>query len=156
MGESKFFTQFRELRNQTIAWADTTPRDIIDIVPEGMNNSIRWNLGHILVAWDNGIFPKISEHRRVPQSYYDLFRKGTSPYTWTEEPPSYIEIVSRLQAQTEEIILASDGKLNDPIAESFLRVKFVRGMFLFHLREEQHHLDCMKRIRKAALKATSA
>jgi len=40
-------------------------------------------------------------------------------------------------------------KVNDVIAEPFLRVKYVRGMFSFHLREEQHHLECMKRNKDA-------
>lgn len=150
MNESKFFRQFRELREQTLSLAESVSPDLIDIVPSGFNNSIRWNLGHILVAWDHGIFPKINESRRIPQKYHFMFPKGSRPSAWTEEPPAYEEIVSRLRSQVDEIITASDGKLNDLVAQPFLRVKYVRGMFTFHLREEEHHLNCMRRIIAAA------
>jgi DinB superfamily len=147
--ENKFFTQFRELRVQTIELAESIAPDIIDIVPEGFNNSIRWNLGHILVAWDYGIFPKINEAWRIPEQYYSMFGKGSRPSTWTEEPPSIDEIMDKLKTQVGDIITASDGKLNDLIAQPFLRVKYLRGMFQFHIREERHHLDCMLRIKAA-------
>ncbi|MEF2968555.1 DinB family protein [Paenibacillus sp. M1] len=51
---------------------------MIDVVPEGFNNSIRWNLGHILVAWDYGIFPKINEPLKAPKLWprNDPYRSG--------------------------------------------------------------------------------
>lgn len=152
--EHKFFVQFRELRNQTLAIADSIPVHIMDVVPPGFNNSIRWNLGHILVAWDYGIFPKVNENPRMPALYYRLFSKGTRPDAWTEEPPAYDEIIGFLSSQVDEILAVSNGRMNDLIAQPFLRVKYLRGMFSFHIREEQHHLDCIQRI-KAAIETSS-
>jgi len=154
--ENKFFVQFRELRRQTIAFAESIPLDMIDIVPPGFNNSIRWNLGHILVAWDHGIFPKINENWHIPHAYHYMFPRGTRPSDWTVEPPAYEEIISYMHAQVDEIIAASDGKMNDLIAQPFLRVKYLRGMLSFHIREEQHHLACMQRIKDAVETSTTA
>ncbi|WP_162162972.1 DinB family protein [Gorillibacterium massiliense] len=155
MQETKLFVHFRELRRQTLAFAESIAPEMIDIVPAGFNNSIRWNLGHILVAWDYGIFPQIKENTRLPQSYLELFRKGTRPSSWTEEPPAYDELIHFLRTQADGIITASGGKMNNLIAKPFLRVKYLHGMFRFHLREEQHHLEWMKRIRDA-IESTSA
>jgi hypothetical protein len=126
--------------------------DIIDIVPDGFSNSIRWNLGHILVGWDHGIFPKINENRRIPLQYHRMFPNGSRPGNWEAAPPAFEEIVEKLTLQVDEIIAATDGKLDDLIAKPFMEIKDLRGMFEFHLREEQHHLDCMLRI-KAAIDA---
>ncbi|TBL76110.1 DinB family protein [Paenibacillus thalictri] len=149
MRESIEFRTFREVRTRTLALAESSPLEIVDIVPQGFNNSIRWNLGHILVAWDHGIFPKLGEEWRVPKSYHHTFPKGTRPSGWTTEPPAYSEILEKLRSQVDDIIVASTGKLDDPIAKPFLRIKRLRGMFHFHNREEQHHLDCMLRIKQA-------
>ncbi len=140
---------FRDLRAQTLALAESTSIEIVDIVPEGFNNSIRWNLGHILVAWDHGIFPKLGEGWRIPEHYHYLFPKGTRPSDWTTEPPAYSEILEKLRGQVDDIISASTGKLDNPIAQPFLRIKKLRGMFNFHNREEQQHLDCILRIKHA-------
>jgi hypothetical protein len=51
--------------------------------------------------------------------------------------------------QVDEIIAASDGKLDDLIVKPFMEIQDLRGMFEFHLGEEQHHLDCMLRINAA-------
>ncbi|MCR8633680.1 DinB family protein [Paenibacillus radicis (ex Xue et al. 2023)] len=149
MRENKLFVQFRELRSQTISFAESVHPDIVDIVPEGFKNSIRWNLGHILVAWDHGIFPKINESRRIPMQYHRMFPKGSRPDDWEEKPPSFQEIMDRMRLQVDEIIKASEGKMDDLISKPFLRVKYLRGMFKFHITEEQHHLDCMVRIKEA-------
>nr|WP_246362158.1 DinB family protein [Paenibacillus alba] len=141
------------MRQQTISLVESATPDILDIVPLGFSNSIRWNLGHILVAWDYGIFPKINESTRMPSNYYRLFPKGTRPSNWSEAPPSVDEITNYLKSQVDDIIEACEGKMNDLIAEPFLRVKYLRGMFSFHNREELYHLDCMRRI-KAAIETT--
>lgn len=51
----------------------------LDQIPDGFNNSIRWNLGHLLAAWDHGIFPKLGRERRIPDAYHHMFPSGTSP-----------------------------------------------------------------------------
>jgi len=153
MVENKLFEAFRELRAQTLSLAESVSSDIVDIVPVGFNNSIRWNLGHILVAWDHGIFPKINENRKIPLQYHRMFPNGSRPSAWETEPPAFEEIVDKLKLQVDEIIAASEGKLDDLIAKPFLQIKDLRGMFEFHLTEEQHHLDCMLKI-KAAIDAT--
>ncbi|OLO26251.1 hypothetical protein BTR23_23680 [Alkalihalophilus pseudofirmus] len=75
----------------------------LDAIPEGFNNSIRWNAGHVLVIAENVL--SHSEHYEpvLPSLYKTLFDMGTSPSEWTEEPPSVTEIVEMSKKQLEAI-----------------------------------------------------
>ncbi|WP_144407056.1 hypothetical protein [Paenibacillus sp. IHBB 10380] len=57
----------------------------------------------------------------MPQHYYYMFQKGSMPSAWTEEPPSFAEVIDRLRRQVNDIITAADGKLNDVIAQRLLK-----------------------------------
>jgi hypothetical protein len=144
--EPSLIVKFRRLRQETLEFAKSVPNERIDNVPEGFNNSIRWNLGHILVAWDHAVFPNLNEARRIPKHYHSMFPKGSSPAAWLTSPPDYQEIIDFLSAQLDEIAEASRDKLDQPLAKPFLRIKSLRGMYNFMLREEAHHLNWMKRL----------
>lgn len=138
--------QFRRLREETLALTAGIRPEWFDIMPEGFNNSIRWNLGHILVAWDHAIFPKLGEAWHVPSHYHYLFPKGSSPKTWQTAAPAVDEIVNHLSSQKDEISDATVHKLNEPLVEPFLKIATIQEMYGFMLREETHHLNVMKRI----------
>lgn len=141
--------EFRLLREETLSLIAGIRPEWYDIIPEGFNNSIRWNLGHILVGWDHAIFPKLSEKWRVPSQYHYLFPRGSSPKTWQTEAPSVVEIVSHLRLQKNEISDATTYKLNEPLLEPFLKIATIQEMYGFMLREESHHLNVIKRIAAA-------
>lgn len=153
--EPSVITRFRRLREETLALIEGIPPEWYDRVPDGFNNSIRWNLGHILVAWDHAIFPKLDEAWRVPNHYHYLFPKGSSPQTWKDAPPDFMEIVDLVRDQTEQIIEATLDKLDEPLAKPFLDIRSIREMYGFMLHEEAHHLNCMSRIRDAIGAETS-
>lgn len=138
--------QFRQLRDETLALAETIPPEWNDQIPEGFNNSLRWNLGHILVGWDHAIFPKLGDLWHVPEHYHYLFPNGSSPKTWQSPAPAIEEIVMNLRQQKDDISEATAMKLNGPLAEPFLRIATIEEMYGFMLREERHHLNVMKRI----------
>jgi hypothetical protein len=144
--EPALIAKFRKLRKETLRFAEGVPTELLDRVPEGFNNSIRWNLGHILVAWDHAIFPKLNQNWRIPEHYHYLFPNGSSPKTWNTSPPDFQEIIKYLKAQTDEIAEVCIGRLDDPLPEPFLRIKSIRGMYNFMLREETHHLNFMKKL----------
>lgn len=50
MKEEQLFQQMKLWRNWTVEFLLTIPEKLADQVPEGHNNSIRWNAGHILTG----------------------------------------------------------------------------------------------------------
>lgn len=146
MNEKQIFNKFIKVRTETLELAKSIPVEIIDLVPEGFSNNIRWNLGHILVAWDHGIYPNLKQERRETLHYHSIFPKGTYP-SLEAETPAFEEILNKLEVQLESIIENSMSKLEEPLIVPFIpRIKTLRNMFQFHIKHEEHHLKCIQNI----------
>ncbi|WP_261302917.1 DinB family protein [Paenibacillus andongensis] len=149
MNEKQIFNKFKKIRTETLNEVRDLPNNIIDLIPEGFSNNIRWNLGHILVGWDHGIFPNIKLERRESLHYHTIFPKGTVPKECWGDEPVFKEIVSNLENQLESIIENSKGKLEQPLIVPFIpRVKTIKNMFQFHIKHEEHHLECIRKIKQ--------
>ncbi|RJX39526.1 hypothetical protein D3P09_08880 [Paenibacillus pinisoli] len=147
--EPQAIREFRELREETIALAKGALPQHLDLMPDGFNNSIRWNLGHLLAAWDHGIFPKLGRERRIPAVYHHMFPRGTSPLDWREYPPTREGIIQELGNQMNDIARELPSQLDAPLAEPFLDMSTMREMAAFLLREEQHHQKVIRAIGEA-------
>ena len=56
------------------------PEELFDIQPAGFNNTIRWNVGH-MIYWMDKYSPLIFDSTPiVPDSYETLFNSGTKPW----------------------------------------------------------------------------
>lgn len=141
--------EFRKLRAETISFAESVGADKLDLIPEGFNNSIRWNLGHLLAGWDHGIFPKLGDSWRIPTHFHSMFPRGTSPRDWREAPPSVKEIIKLLKEQKEQITDELPSHLDYPLAEPFLEMATMAEMLDFMLQEEQRHQKVMHAIADA-------
>jgi hypothetical protein len=117
-------------------------------VPSGFSNSIRWNLGHILVGWDHGIFSNLNQERKIPLKYHIMFPNGSKPSDWKEEPLSFEAILENLNIQQEQIINASRGKLDKSLAKPFLHMTTLGEMFLFYISHESLHLGYINTIKR--------
>ncbi|MFZ3579175.1 DinB family protein [Virgibacillus sp. DJP39] len=117
MIENLLFKQMIFVRKRTIASLEATSEQFADEIPSGVKNSIRWNLGHILVSQDNLLYPFIGETHHVPKHYLELFQRGTSPDEWEIDYPSLSEIRGYLVEQPNRIKETFDGMLDKPIQQ---------------------------------------
>ncbi|MFC0524284.1 DinB family protein [Pontibacillus salicampi] len=101
MNEKQLFQQMNFIRNRTIAFLDATTEQEADIIPDGFHNSIRWNLGHILVNHEVLLSTFNEEATPLPDHLTHLFKKGTSPLEWTSAPPTLNELRAHLQQQVQ-------------------------------------------------------
>nr|WP_202406225.1 DinB family protein [Pontibacillus yanchengensis] len=138
-------------RKWTVEFLRTIPEEVVDQIPQGHNNSVRWNSGHILVGWDNTLFPAVNEERQIPQYYHLLFPNGSKPDDWTEEPPSMDELIKQLEEQPILIEQACKGHLNEPLNESFLGMKTLGDMLVFHMNHENLHMGIIKSMKQMLL-----
>ncbi|OEH94049.1 DinB family protein [Bacillus solimangrovi] len=113
--------------------------DQLDVIPEGFNNSIRWNAGHVLVITDAVLSLDNTYKSVVPESYKEYFMKGTSPREWEGEPPSVEEIsefiTKQLKTIQETFVGREDEELERPfelLGASFTKVKDILGFICFH------------------------
>jgi len=68
---------------QTIA---KTSDEQLLIVPEGANNNILWNLGHLALSHAGLTYGPCELTPPVPENYGPLFKGGTSPSSWDDAP----------------------------------------------------------------------
>ncbi|MDX8365558.1 DinB family protein [Cytobacillus sp. IB215665] len=144
MREDQLFEQMKMWRKWTVQLLRTIPDEVVDEIPHGHNNSIRWNAGHILVGWDHTMFPAVNEKRQLPLTYHQMFPRGSKPQNWTEHPPSIEEIINKLEEQPDLIVRSCMGHLDDPLHESFLGMETLGDMVVFHMNHENLHIGIIK------------
>mgnify|MGYP003477319869 FL=1 len=114
MGEliKKQFGRTRAVLSKTL---EGVSPEALDIVPEGFNNNIRWQLGHILVTAELFLF---KGQEKLPASYNALFGPGSKPANWTGDVPSASTLLEQLNEQLASIqevdVTTFDIKLENP------------------------------------------
>ena len=88
----------------TLGRLQKSPEGKWDTQPEGFNNTIRWNAGHIFVSMETLIQKAIAGIQPVNPEWIPLFVSGTSPSKWEVEPPSNEEFLAALKEQPERIL----------------------------------------------------
>ncbi|AYB44128.1 DinB family protein [Paenibacillus lautus] len=102
------------------------PEEQFDIQTAGFNNTIRWNVGHIIYWMDTYITLSFGSPSAIPDSYALLFNSGTKPSEWKVAPPSKKELVEMLTAQLSRL-----SELNSDMLEEKLSTPYVMGPFQF-------------------------
>ncbi|WP_372631177.1 DinB family protein [Cohnella sp.] len=99
----------------------------MDIQPNGFNNTVRWNVGHIVYWMDKYAALCFDSPTEIPEHYERMFGSGTKPSDWTETPPSKEDLVERLSAQLSRL-----SELTPEMLDHNLQSPFEMGPFIFH------------------------
>ncbi|MCF6136291.1 DinB family protein [Pseudalkalibacillus berkeleyi] len=154
MENQALLQMFNFSRSNTLAGLKATTEEQALQVPEGFNNSILWNLGHVYLAVE-GIMARLDKKDpEVPEEYNDFFGHATSPSTWEKEPPALTELADDLESQIERVEMLYGDKLDEKLAEPFKlneRTVFetygeVLNFMIWH---EGYHLGTINGIKRA-------
>jgi uncharacterized damage-inducible protein DinB len=126
-----------------------------DDMPNGFNNTIRWNMGHVLTSTDR-TFVNAKLTTQIPPNYMELFLTGTSPKTWRNDVPSLQELISQLEKQKNSIQETFSNGLDEEL-ETPLKLKLYEGyelnsvgellnFFVFH---EAMHIGSINALKRA-------
>ncbi|KGP71582.1 DinB family protein [Pontibacillus yanchengensis] len=148
MREEQLFEHMKLWRNWTVSFLLEIPEGIIDRIPNGHNNNIRWNTGHILVGWDQAIFPELNEERQLPLTFHKMFPNGSNPEIWTEQPPSMDDLIKIMEIQPNLLEKACKGHLDKPLKESFLGMTTLGDVIVFHMNHENLHMGLIKSMKQ--------
>jgi len=149
MNEEVIFKLMEGTRQRTLKMLQETDETQADIVPNGFNNSLRWNLGHILFIQERLLFGIAGKPMGVPESYEGMFKNGTKPADWTGNVPSLKELEEGLTAQPKRIREKLSGQLEQRLETPFLGVESVGEMVVFSLNHESIHNGYMMALRRA-------
>ena len=131
-------------RQLVLQQVQAIPEELFDIQPAGFNNTIRWNVGH-MIYWMDKYSPLIfGSPSAIPDLYDTLFNTGTSPLNWTIAPPSKEELVEMVTAQITRLSALTPEMLGEKLSTPFALGPFqfnTSGELLnFILIHEAHHL----------------
>lgn len=149
--EQTIFDHMETVRGITEKSFKRIPEEMADIIPEGFNNSIRWNFGHIAFVQEKLVFGISGEEMKVPMNYERLFGAGTKPADWTEPPPSFDEIASVLNEQKQRIKTLLRGRMEQKLPSPFTNrggITFytIGEAYLFGFYHEAMHMETIKQI----------
>jgi hypothetical protein len=141
--------QLSYIRNVTLSVAKDVTAEEADVIPEGFRNHIRWNLGHILTTQDRLTFAVAGLPSHVPAGYGKWFGRESTPLTWEGDAPALDELLSRLEAQPEQIRQALEGKLDTKLEKPFtlgtgLTLETIGDSLNYSLYHEGVHLSVIK------------
>lgn len=95
-----------------------------DVKPNGFNNTIRWNVGHIFVTMETLTQRAIPSYEPIHAEWIPLFAPGTNPDQWKVEPPTMEELVAALENQPTRIKATLENNLQDRLTEPMAIGKF--------------------------------
>ncbi|MFD0587298.1 DinB family protein [Paenibacillus sp. GCM10027627] len=110
----------------------------MDTQPEGFNNTIRWNVGHIVYWMDKYSTLSFNSPPQLPELYEAYFNSGTKPSNWVEAPPSKEELMEQLSAQFARL-----SPLTPELLNTKLQSPFELGPFKFHTSGELFNFALM-------------
>lgn len=149
--EHHIFQHMETVRGITEQSIRRIPEELSDIVPQGFNNSIRWNLGHIVYIQEKITIGLLGEKMSLPNQYERLFAAGTKPADWNEIPPSFDEISQELAAQKSRLRESLNGRLDEKLLAPFINrmgITFstVGECLLFSFYHEALHMETIKHL----------
>lgn len=147
MNEEQIFQQINLVRNGTLKEIDGVTEEQADHQPEGFSNTIRWNLGHIIVVQNSLIARFGGKSVETPSRYLELFAPGTKPADWQGDVPSLAELKQALEEQPAKLKETLQGQLEDEAAKEFMTLKTVGEILNFTMYHEGVHTGTIKALK---------
>lgn len=149
------FKNMELTRSFFIKNVETIEEGLVDIQPEGFNNSLHWHIGHVLTVAEQFMFgfPKKSSH--LPANYMELFASRTKPADWQGDVPSVSVLTSQLKDQLKRMKEIPGETFSKKLEEPFLGQETFGELInfaLFHENLHLGHIQAMKRVIEKAEK----
>lgn len=142
------FKQFEMTRGFFLRDLQDVTAEQASVQPEGFNNTIHWQVGHVLTVTEQFMlgYPRKTTH--LPANYIELFGNGTRPADWSGEIPSLEVLAGQLREQLGRIKEVPAELLDQKLNKPFLGLETVgelANMALFH---ESYHLGQIHSMKK--------
>ncbi|MFC7370303.1 DinB family protein [Fictibacillus iocasae] len=121
---------------------------IIDVQPLGFNNTIHWQIGHVLTVTEQFMFGFPKKSSNLPENYLELFGNGTKPSDWNEGVPALHELVSRLKEQGTRLQSLSPEAFHQPLKKPFMGFETFGELANMALYHEANHLGQIQSMNK--------
>jgi len=142
------FKQLETYRSYVLGVLDDVSEEKAEIIPEGFNNNIRWNLGHLYLDQYLWIQAVTKEETAVPEEFNKWFGFGTSPKNFTNETPSFDELKILLEKQPNEIKREYGNRLEEEFSPTEMGMHTIEQVLIRTIFHEGMHLQTILDIKK--------
>ncbi len=142
------------VRSLTLKAVDGIDDSLLDRIPEGFRNHIRWQLGHIFVAQERLVIGAAGLPMQLPEHYGRLFPNGSTPLDWQpDESPPIAELTALLREQPGRIRSSITDRLHEPVPKPYttssgLTLSTIGEFVSFTLYHEGMHVSMIKLYKK--------
>ncbi len=131
--------QFTFTRDSLIKEINKINPEIVDVQLDGYNNTIHWQIGHILTVAEQFLFAFPKKTQYLPENYVELFGNGTKPADWQGEVPSVDKLTNELQEQLKRVMEIPEEQFNVELEKPFLGQETFGGLTTLATYHEAQH-----------------
>jgi uncharacterized damage-inducible protein DinB len=142
------FTQLESYRSYILGVLENVSEEVADVIPEGFNNNIRWNLGHIYLDQYLWIQAVTKEKAGVPEQFQTWFGYGTSPANFTPETPTIDEMRNLLKEQPAQIKAQYGERLEEEFPPTEMGMHTIEQVLIRTIFHEGMHLQTILDLKK--------
>lgn len=147
------FKQLQFVRQNTIRSVENLNEEASFYIPQGFNNNIKWNLGHIYVIQERFAFHFTGERMNMPDYFIKQFGPGSKPIDWDEQVPTLRQLIELLKNQMVRIPQALEPRITETVKEPYttstgMTLSSVAEFLSFSLYHEGMHFDAIKSIKR--------
>jgi uncharacterized damage-inducible protein DinB len=142
------FNQLETYRSYILGVLENVSEEVADVIPEGFNNNIRWNLGHIYLDQYLWIQAVTKEKAGVPEQFQTWFGYGTSPANFTPETPTIDELRNLLKEQPAQIKAQYGERLEEDFPPTEMGMHTIEQVLIRTIFHEGMHLQTILDLKK--------
>ena len=142
------FNQLESYRSVVLAVVENLTEEEANIIPNGFNNNIRWNLGHIYLDQYLWIQAITKEKNSVTEQFNTWFGFGTSPVDFTVETPSLENLKGLLKQQLAHIKETYGDQLEVEYSPTEMNMHTIEQVLIRTMFHEGMHLQTILDIKK--------
>ena len=144
-------SQLDMARGWSLDIAESCPVELADVQLDEFNNTIRWQLGHILTVAERMLFQVPSPSAFLPSAFTRWFDSGSKPSDWMDQPPTMNSLISLLKQQQEHLLAIPQEQFDvrlDPPFHGFASYGECAGFVIVHESFHAGKMDEMLRVIK--------
>lgn len=142
------FEQLKTYRGELLNLAQGVTQSDAEMIPEGFNNNIRWNLGHVLVDQYLWIYALTKEEMPIPMTFNEWFGYGSDPSRFTIETPSFSQLIPMLQQQPHIIQERYQDRMEEEFPPTEMGMYTIEQVLIRTIFHEGLHIGAIQALKR--------
>lgn len=145
--------QFELARGWTINVSESISKEIVNLKLPAFNNTIHWQIGHILTTTEYFLFDIPNNENHLPANYWELFGSGSKPDDRQGDMPSVDQLIIQLKEQLVRMRKIDSTLYDQPLAKPIHRFETLADCAAFSVLHEVLHVGKMEEMERVIIQS---